>query len=94
MALVPGLSRSGATICAGLFLGVKREDAARFAFLLSAPIIAGAASSQIPGVVQDFVDGKFGWDEFAFFATGFVVLRGRRLLVDRGSCCGISRRTA
>ena len=72
VALIPGVSRSGATICAGLFRDVKREDAARFAFLLSAPIIAGAASSQMVGVVQDFVDGKFGWDEFAFFATGFV----------------------
>jgi undecaprenyl-diphosphatase len=71
IALVPGVSRSGATICAGLFLGVKREDAARFAFLLSAPVIAGAASSQMVGVVHDFVDGRFGWDEFAFFATGF-----------------------
>ena len=72
IALVPGVSRSGATICAGLFRDVKREDSARFAFLLSAPIIAGAASSQMVGVVEDFVDGRFGWDEFAFFATGFV----------------------
>jgi undecaprenyl-diphosphatase len=72
IALIPGVSRSGATICAGLFRDVKREDAARFAFLLSAPIIAGAASSQMVGVVQDFIDGKFGWDEFAFFITGFV----------------------
>jgi undecaprenyl-diphosphatase len=76
IALVPGVSRSGATICAGLFRDVKREDAARFAFLLSAPIIAGAASSQMVGVVQDFIDGKFGWDEFAFFATGFVFAAG------------------
>lgn len=72
VALVPGVSRSGATICAGLFRDVRREDAARFAFLLSAPIIAGAASSQMPGVVQDFVDGEFGRDEFAFFVTGFL----------------------
>ncbi len=39
MALVPGVSRSGATISAGLFLGYKREDAARFSFLLSIPAV-------------------------------------------------------
>jgi undecaprenyl-diphosphatase len=39
LALVPGTSRSGATITAGLFLGMKREAAARFSFLLSIPAI-------------------------------------------------------
>ena len=39
MALVPGVSRSGATISAGLFLGYRREDAARFSFLLSIPAV-------------------------------------------------------
>lgn len=42
LAIIPGVSRSGITISAGLFLGLKREDAARFSFLLSTPIIAGA----------------------------------------------------
>lgn len=72
IALVPGTSRSGATICAGLFRHIKREDAARYAFLLSAPIIAGASLSEGITVAQDFADGKLGWDDFAFFATGFV----------------------
>ncbi len=39
MALVPGVSRSGSTISAGLFLGYTREDAARFSFLLSVPAV-------------------------------------------------------
>lgn len=42
-AIVPGVSRSGATITAGLFRGMERQTAARYSFLLSAPIIAGAA---------------------------------------------------
>lgn len=46
LALFPGLSRSGTTIGAGLLLGLEREDAARFSFLMSAPIIAGAALLQ------------------------------------------------
>jgi len=42
VALVPGVSRSGATICMALLLGFARSDAARFSFLLSIPAIAGA----------------------------------------------------
>jgi undecaprenyl-diphosphatase len=43
LALIPGVSRSGITITAGLMLGFKRESAARFSFLMSLPIVAGAA---------------------------------------------------
>lgn len=42
LALIPGVSRSGATISGGLLLGLSRENAARFAFLLSFPVILGA----------------------------------------------------
>lgn len=44
MALAPGVSRSGITITAGLALGMTRETAARFSFLLSIPIVGGAAT--------------------------------------------------
>ncbi len=44
LALFPGISRSGISIAAGLFAGLDRESAARFSFLMSAPIIAGAAA--------------------------------------------------
>jgi undecaprenyl-diphosphatase len=47
VALVPGVSRSGITISAGMFAGFKREEAATFAFLLSAPIIAAAGGKQV-----------------------------------------------
>ncbi|GMV36883.1 MAG: undecaprenyl-diphosphatase [Fimbriimonadales bacterium] len=49
-ALMPGVSRSGATITTGLALGLKREDAARFSFLLSTPAIVGAALWTLKGV--------------------------------------------
>jgi len=42
LAIIPGISRSGSTIAAGLFLGLDRENAARFSFLLSIPAVAGA----------------------------------------------------
>jgi undecaprenyl-diphosphatase len=46
IALIPGVSRSGITISAAMFDGFRREEAAVFAFLLSAPIIAAAGSKQ------------------------------------------------
>lgn len=47
VAILPGISRSGATIAAGLGRGLEREAAARFSFLLSAPIILGAGAMQL-----------------------------------------------
>jgi undecaprenyl-diphosphatase len=41
-ALIPGVSRSGATLTAALFIGLRRDDAARFSFLLSIPAVAAA----------------------------------------------------
>ena len=52
IALIPGVSRSGSTISAGLFLGYTRQDAARFAFLLSGPIIAGAGGKKFLEVLS------------------------------------------
>ena len=48
LAIVPGTSRSGATISAALFLGHQREEAARLSFLLALPITAGAALVKVP----------------------------------------------
>ncbi|MCU0606923.1 MAG: undecaprenyl-diphosphate phosphatase [Candidatus Edwardsbacteria bacterium] len=42
VAILPGISRSGSTICAGIYAGTKQEDAAEFSFLLSVPVILGA----------------------------------------------------
>lgn len=54
-ALIPGSSRSGTTITAGLFLGLKRETAARFSFLLSVPAIFGSGLLQFYEAL-DFID--------------------------------------
>ncbi len=53
LALVPGVSRSGITITAALFLGFSRETAARFSFLLSLPIVAGAALLKLAELVRN-----------------------------------------
>jgi undecaprenyl-diphosphatase len=47
-ALIPGFSRSGSTICGGLFSGLTREAAARFSFLLSIPAIAASGLLELP----------------------------------------------
>ncbi len=73
LALVPGVSRSGATISAGLLRGYERREAATFAFLLSAPVIAGAGTRASAGAVRDFIDGTLGRDEAVFFATAMGV---------------------
>jgi undecaprenyl-diphosphatase len=52
LALVPGVSRSGATISAGLFLGLDREAAARYSFLLSTPAIVLSALFELKGVAS------------------------------------------
>jgi len=52
LALVPGISRSGATMAGGLLLGLKHEAAARFSFLLATPIILGAAVLEVPKLMK------------------------------------------
>jgi undecaprenyl-diphosphatase len=52
-ALIPGTSRSGATITMGLFLGLERADAARFSFLLGFPVIFGSAVFKLKDVAHD-----------------------------------------
>lgn len=53
LALIPGISRSGSTISMGLFLGLTRQEAARFAFMLSGPIIAGAGLKKFSEVLTN-----------------------------------------
>jgi undecaprenyl-diphosphatase len=53
LAIIPGVSRSGVTMTTGLLAGMTREGAARFSFLLSTPIILGAAMVKLPHVVSN-----------------------------------------
>ncbi len=53
VSIIPGVSRSGSTIIAGLFQGLKREDAAKFSFLMSIPIILGAGVLKLPDIASE-----------------------------------------
>jgi undecaprenyl-diphosphatase len=66
LALFPGISRSGITLAAGLFRGLTRETAARFAFLMGIPIIAGAGLWKL----RSIVDGGAGDVDVVVLAAG------------------------
>jgi undecaprenyl-diphosphatase len=57
LALIPGVSRSGAAISAGLFLGLNRELAARFGFLLAIPAVLGAGLHELPNAFKPVSEG-------------------------------------
>ncbi len=71
-AIFPGVSRSGATITAGLSLNLTRETAARFSFLLSAPIIAGAGAKSLLNIYGELKRGTIGSAELTLFVVGFI----------------------
>jgi undecaprenyl-diphosphatase len=73
LAIFPGVSRSGATITMGLALGLERPAAARFSFLLSAPIIAGAGLKSLYDLVSGEGTGAIPRNELIIFPVGFVV---------------------
>jgi undecaprenyl-diphosphatase len=68
-ALVPGVSRSGATITIALFLGLRRPAAARFIFLLAIPAILAAAAKEAPKMIKAGMVG----DEATLFLVGVVM---------------------
>ena len=70
LALVPGVSRSGATMSAGLLLGLQRPAAAKFGFLLAVPAVVISGVFQLEGIIS----GEEGGDEpFAYVAIATVI---------------------
>lgn len=71
-AIFPGVSRSGSTITAGLALGLEREAAAKFSFLLSAPIIAGSGLKSLYDLTRGIKAGSIAGPELTIFPVGFL----------------------
>jgi len=101
IAIFPGISRSGFTISMGIFLGLRREVAAEFSFILSIPAILGAAVLQgwealaNPAIHQGFL-GAYALGMLFAAISGIlaikfllVMLRGRRLRLFAYYCWGI-----
>ena len=72
LALIPGSSRSGSTIMAGLFAGETRETAARFSFLLSIPAIAASGLLELKEAVTKLPQGSYGSLAVATVISGIV----------------------
>ncbi len=75
LAIVPGVSRSGATITAARALGASRETAARFSFLLSAPIVFGAGLLKAPDMLAGRLDAPLLAGVFASAGVGYLAIR-------------------
>ena len=94
LAIVPGLSRSGSTIAAGMLLGFRREDAARFSFLLGVPIMAGTGLYQLAKLVMGVADGPplmlvvLGIASAAI--SGYLAIAGLLALVRRRGLLGFA----
>lgn len=76
LALMPGVSRSGVTITAALFLGLSRPAAARLSFLLSTPIIAGAALLECTKLTAADFTAPLLWGFVSAFIGGLLVIGG------------------
>lgn len=89
LALLPGVSRSGITITAALFLGFHRESAARFSFLISLPIVAGAAILKLGHLAQTGIPAGEGLPLLIGISTsalfGFLSVAFLLKLVQRDS---------
>jgi len=100
LAIAPGISRSGATIAAGVLLGLKRDEAARFSFLLSFPVILGAGvlelgklwrSGSLSGSWQLLAVGFVAAAVSGYVSIAFLLsfLRRRRLYVFALYCLAL-----
>ena len=88
LAILPGVSRSGSTIAAGLWRGLSPARAARFSFLLSIPAILGAAVLSLPDALA--AEGGTGWLQLAWGAlfaglVGWGALRALLAFLGRGA---------
>jgi undecaprenyl-diphosphatase len=76
LAIVPGVSRSGATITAARILGIDRESAANFSFLMATPIIAGAGMMEIHKALRDGLTAQITWGFVAAAIFGVIAIAG------------------
>ena len=88
-ALIPGVSRSGSTLTAALYLDLKRDEAARFSFLLGIPAIAGAGLKEIFELYRAHLDA-YGWSVLVFgllvaALSAFAAIWGLLRILERFS---------
>ena len=81
-ALIPGISRSGATIVGGLLRGIDHEGAAHFSFLIATPVILGATVLEVPKLLRaDVPPGTFGLAAIAAIVAGVTAFASTAFLM-------------
>lgn len=75
VAIIPGVSRSGATMTTALARGFSREQAARFSFLLSTPIIFGAAVMKVPELFETGITAPMIFGILAAAISGYLAIK-------------------
>ncbi len=87
-AILPGISRAGSTIAAGMYAGVERSEAARFSFLLALPVILGACVVEGKELLHTGIPAEEGLTlligTIAAFCTGVVALKWLLGVIRRG----------
>jgi len=89
VAIIPGVSRSGSTIAVAMFLGLEREHAAKYSFLLSLPVIAGATGLTVLDLWNQTIPSDawlaLGLGSSVAFVAGMVALKVLMTVVKRGA---------
>ena len=76
LAIFPGVSRAGATITMARLLGIERQDAANFSFLMATPIIAGAGLVEARKILHAGITPQIGWGFVAAAFFGIIAIAG------------------
>ena len=66
IAILPGISRSGATISSGMFRGIKKEEAVKFSFLMAIPVVLGAAVLELRDLTVSNIN-------YSFLIVSFII---------------------
>ncbi len=80
-ALIPGISRSGSTMVAGLWMGLRHEEAARFSFLMATPIIGAAGLLEVPKLMKNGSSSNVGMVLFAGVLAGVAAFLSVAILM-------------
>ena len=81
LALIPGISRSGATMVGGVMAGLRHRDAARFSFLMATPIIAGAGVFEVPKLLHRWNEVHIGPIALAGLVAGVTAFLSTAFLM-------------
>ena len=83
MAMIPGFSRSGTTMTAARAMKIDRKSAAKFSFLLGAPVMFGAALLALKDLTLSMINGPFIVDVVVSFVVGLLAIKALMKIVEK-----------